>query len=313
MSRAGLAAIMLGAWLVVCPLGAAGRQGTQPLDRDGYNTLVREALAAARRGDRLGLEDSAGRLAAVDSVRLPDGSASSVDNGWLAAELRRNPPDLERIAERLGSLADTLAQPPGHAPADALAVLAELLSRPPYARPPDNQSWRWLEEFLGWLLRILELILRPLGSSGGSAANPLAALIGLLGIALLAGVVVYIVRGIRRGMVREQHAPVAHLEEPLSARQALDQAGDLARDGDYRTAVRFLYLAALLRLHERRLLRYDRALTNREYLERVRDQPELRQALAPIVDVFDRVWYGHDAIDAETFERYRAQVEQLGR
>ncbi len=76
--------------------------------------------------------------------------------------------------------------------------------------------------------------------------------------------------------------------------------------------MRFLYLAALLRLDERDLLRYDRAMTNREYLEQTRDNPVLRARLAPVVDTFDRVWYGHVPLDATAFADYRAQVEALG-
>lgn len=57
--------------------------------------------------------------------------------------------------------------------------------------------------------------------------------------------------------------------------------------------MRYLYLAALLRLDERGQLRYNRALTNREYLDRVQDNPHLQAALPPIVETFDRVWYGY--------------------
>jgi hypothetical protein len=97
----------------------------------------------------------------------------------------------------------------------------------------------------------------------------------------------------------------------MSAQAALQEAETLSRGGDYRTAVRYLYLSTLLLLDERNLLRYDRALTNREYLDRVRENPALRARMAPIVDTFDRVWYGHMPIDAESFAAYQRQVEEL--
>ena len=77
--------------------------------------------------------------------------------------------------------------------------------------------------------------------------------------------------------------------------------------------MRYLYISALLWLDERDILRYDRALTNREYLERVRDNPALRARMAPIVETFDRVWYGHLPIDAESFAAYQQQIEALRR
>jgi hypothetical protein len=128
---------------------------------------------------------------------------------------------------------------------------------------------------------------------------------------LVIGVIVYLLRGLRRGMVADARASDDDPEGNLTAKTALDQAGGLARGGDYRTAVRYLYLSALLWLDERNILRYDRALTNREYLERVRDNPALRARMAPIVETFDRVWYGHLPIDAESFAAYRRQVEEL--
>jgi hypothetical protein len=300
---------LLGLCLAFAPLLA--RSQDAGLDLVQYGALVREGLAAARRGDRIGLEDAAGRLIVVREVRV-DSGAVAVDNAWLQAELGRNPPDMGRIAERLGALADALAQPPGSAPADALDRLAALLSQPPFARPEAGDSGRWLGDLLDWIVRFLEVVLRPTGRVSGNGTIITWA-IGILGIALIAGVVLYLARGLRRSIVRETQPGLDGSDPGLTARQALDQAGDLARDGDYRSAVRLLFLAALLRLDERHLLRYDRALTNREYLERVRDQPELRAALGPIVDIFDRVWYGHDQLDDVTFEEYRARVEQIGR
>jgi hypothetical protein len=43
-------------------------------------------------------------------------------------------------------------------------------------------------------------------------------------------------------------------------------------EGDYRTAVRYLYLSLLLLLEEHGLLRYDRPLTDREYLQASRSR-----------------------------------------
>jgi hypothetical protein len=128
---------------------------------------------------------------------------------------------------------------------------------------------------------------------------------------LLLGVIAYLVRGLRRGLVAEASADDGDPEASLTAKTALEQAGGLARGGDYRTAVRYLYLSALLWLDERGALRYDRALTNHEHLDRVRDNPALRDRLAPVVDTFDRVWYGHLPIDEATFAAYQRQVEEL--
>lgn len=298
--------------LLLALLAAPAAAQSQAPDLPTYERWVREAFAAAQRGDRLGLEETAKRLVTIREVRVEGGSVA-VDNAWLAEELRLSDPDLSRLAERLGALIDALAQPPGGAPADARARLQELLSRPPFQRDTQDSTPRWLTDFLNWLGRVLDQLLRPLGAVPASTGNAISWVVAVIGGVLVLVVIVYLVLGVRRNLVREVSAEDQDPEANLTARTALDQAGELAREGDYRTAVRYLYLSALLWLDERGRLRYDRALTNREYLEQVRDNAELRARLAPIVETFDQVWYGHAALDASTFAAYRAQIEALRR
>ncbi len=286
---------------------------SQPPDLATYTGWVREAFAAAQRSDRLGLEDAATRLVATSSVRLPGDATIAVDNGWLRDALKSAEPDLPAITARLGAIIDALAQPPSSAPADARERLQRMLDQPPFKQPDAPQTPTWLRDFFDWLGRLLENAFRPLGRIAPTGGRTVAWVIAIVGAALLLGVLVYLLRGLRRSMVASTNAddddPAAH----LTAKTALDQAGGLARGGDYRTAVRYLYISALLWLDERDILRYDRALTNREYLERVRDNPALRERMVPIVETFDRVWYGHLPIDAESFAAYQQQVEALRR
>ena len=302
--------LVLGSWLLVVPQAYA--QG-QPPDLAAYTSWVREAFAAAQRSDRLGLEDAATRLVATSSVRLPGEATITVDNGWLRDALKSAEPDLPTIAERLGAIIDALAQPPNAAPADARERLKRMLDQPPFKQPDAAQTPAWLDEFFDWLGRLLENAFRPLGRISPSGGRTVAWGIAIVGAVLLVGVLVYLLRGLRRGVVAGARADDGDPESNLTAKTALDQAGGLARGGDYRTAVRYLYISALLWLDEHDMLRYDRALTNREYLERVRDNPALRERMTPIVETFDRVWYGHLPIDAESFAVYQRQVDELRR
>ena len=82
---------------------------------------------------------------------------------------------------------------------------------------------------------------------------------------------------------------------------------------DHRSAVRYLYLSALLTLEERALLQHNRSQTNREYLRSVAHVPHLAARLSRVIDVFERVWYGYHAIDETAYARYRNWVIELGR
>lgn len=287
----------------------------QPAEPDlaTYEAWLREAATAARRGDRIGLEDASTRLIAVRAVRIDADTSISVNNDWLRAELSSPTPDLAAIAARLNALIDALAQPASSAPDDALARLAAIFSAPPFDHSPPSPPPQWLLNLLNWLGRLLDSILQPIGAAPPAATNTVAWIIALGGIVLLLGVILYLLLGLRRGIIRDARVNPENAVDQLTATEALDQAGDRARDGDYRTAVRMLYLSALLWLDEHKLLRYDRALTNREYLERARKNPALTARLAPVIETFDRVWYGHTTIDESAFIAYRQQIEALRR
>lgn len=131
---------------------------------------------------------------------MPDSSTSiSVDNSWLRDELARPNPDTQLIAERLGALADALAQPAPSAPDDALQRLQAILTAPPYSRPRSPPP-AWLTDFLNWLGRIIEALFSPLGSVAPATANIVAWAIGLIGLAALIRVIVYLLAGLRRGV-----------------------------------------------------------------------------------------------------------------
>lgn len=285
---------------------------SDPPDISVYESWLREAFAAAQRGDRIGLEDAASRLTAVIAVRFPDGTVVTVDNAWLREALASPTPDLAVIGARLGALIDALAQPPSSAPADALERLERILDAPPLNRPTFEPP-PWLTDALDWLAWVIERILQPVGAVPPQATNVVSWTIVLIGVVLLLAVIIYLALNVRRSIVRDARIEAQNDEDDLMATGALDQASSLARGGDYRGAVRCLCLSLLLWLDEQKLLRYDRALTNREHLERAQSNPDLLLRLKPVIDTFDQVWYGHAPVDASMFAAYRQQIETLQR
>lgn len=309
-----LSSCMIGAALCCILVASAAAQSAIP-DTTTYDSWLREAYTAAQRRDRIGLEEAAERLITTTAVRLHDGTVASVDNAWLQEALSSSAPDFPLITARLGALIDARAQPAPSAPADALERLDRLLSSPPFDRSDrsEPETPQWLLDLFDWLARLLETILRPVEAVPPPATNVVAWGFMLIGAALLLAVILYLLINLRRGIVRDVRMAADGDDPALTASQALEQASALARDGDYRAAVRSLYLSALLWLDEQNLLRYDRTLTNREYLERARNNPALLARLAPVIETFDQVWYGHAPIDASAFAAYRQQIEALRR
>ncbi len=85
----------------------------------------------------------------------------------------------------------------------------------------------------------------------------------------------------------------------------------LADGGDYRMAIRSLYLALLVALHRRQLIAYDESKTNWEYETELRTKLRRRrvadasplEAFRLLTGVFDLVWYGERDADRTMFER----------
>jgi hypothetical protein len=312
MHRSHIVALtLLIAIVALAPAGPAGAQAPE-LDLDSYVRLLREARAAAGRGDRIDLEAAAAPLIAARSVRVPGDAVAPADNRWLAEALAAPSPDLPAISARLGALIDASESGPAP-PGDARDRLERILSRPPFGNPEQApREPGWLERFIEWLFGQIGDIAGPLAPAALPGGNTLAWVIAGLGGLLVLAVLLIWLRGLRGALA----APAARLdpddpEAGLTAGTALEQASALARFGDYRKAVRYLYLSSLLWLDERGALRYERSLTNREYLARLGDKPGLRARLAPVIDTFDRVWYGSAPLDADSFAAYERQVREL--
>jgi hypothetical protein len=281
-------------------------------DLPTYERWLRQAHTAAQRNDRLGLEEAAASLIATTNVVMDDGSRVPVDNRWLQQALETSPdPDMPRIAKRLGALLDSLAQPDHPIPPNGEEQLQELLSRPPFTTAPEEESL--ITKFFDWLIRLLDDLFRPVEQVGSMPANIVGWIVSLLGVVLVVAVLIYFILGLRRTLTSSTNlSPEAAEDERLTAAAAMQQATSLAQAGNYRTAMRYLYLSSLKMLDERGILRYDRALTNREYLERL-NHTEAKAHFAPIVETFDRVWYGYAPLDETAFAAYKQQVQALER
>lgn len=303
---AGLTILPLLAWVVP----VAAQEAT--LSLAAYEQALREARAAAERGDRISLDLVAPRLIATTSVALPDGESVPVDNRWLAEELARPEPRLPLIAARLGALIDTLAEDGPSPPDDALERLEEILARPPFARPESRPREPGpLDQFFERLARLLEGLPGPIGEAAGPSGTFAGWALLAAGGALVLAVLWLWLRGLRRTLRAESRLEARPDATVQTAAEARDRADELAREGNYREAVRVLALAALLWLDERGRLRYEPHQTNREHLARLRDQPPLHERLEPVVETADRVWYGKAPIDAREYAEYARRVGEL--
>ncbi len=248
----------------------------------------------------------------IKQVELPGGQILPVDTSPIVEQLNAKQPDRQKLKSYLTALQKAPAQWPSMNCGDCGAArLKEILARPEFqpepvqANPIQQFIQRILDTINGWLDKIF-------GISDGVITIPSGLPTAVISLAL-AAILFFVFRDVFNNLVSEVELAeeVSGENEILTARLASQKALQLSSSGDYRHAMRYLYLSALLLLDERGLLRYNRTLTNREYLRQVNRQPELQNDLKVVVDDLDRVWYGFEAVDQNDYERYAANVASL--
>lgn len=321
--REFLSRILLAVLLLGILSSRAAAEDTPPLAIEDYWRQVEATRAAVKELDERGATpgEQAARLAElaaqweqIDRVALPDGAVVVTDHSALARTMRRTPPNLEAVDGALGAVLAVSEQWPAglHDEAD-LQRLQSVLARAEFqtepAEPSPVQTW-WeslLDRLDRWLVRLFP------DSADSQLGSALSWVLNIAGVVALAALLAYALRELLANLAAEAHvrAGDGDVGEVLTADSAFQRAQQLAEVRDYRTAVRYLYLSTLLALDERGVLRYDRTKTNREYLRAVSGQPALAATLREVIDVFDRVWYGYQPVDAATYARYQARVAEL--
>jgi hypothetical protein len=314
---AGLIVLVVGAFLPV-----SAESGTNTISVDEYWDLVGHSRQVVDNvkglpSDKIreALSGLTGQWGQIHDVRLDDGQLIAVDNSYLLALLGSGTPDLVRIETVLDQLQTAHKTYPSKIFTTAdLAALQEILSRPDFQwrEESPNPIGEWFQNLWDRFNRWLESIFgggQGTGQNGGVVIDPLSMLASILLVLIL----LYVFRTLFVDFVGEAQVNDQNdgSEELLTSGTAFSKAQALSRGGDYRSAVRYLYLSSLLLLDERGLLRFDRSKTNHEYLRSVANSPELAGPLEEVIEVFDDVWYGYHSLDEDSFRHYSDRVEEL--
>ena len=305
-------------------LAAPHQAGSTPISLSDYWNLVehtRQVLAdlssMSEETVRPALDELVAQWQAVQQVELEDGGLMTVDNSALIQALQSgNKANLPMIKSMVDALLEAHRQQPKELFTSAdLNKLQNILADPQFQwKEQENPIGKWLDElwlrFQRWLAGLFG---NPEPIQGGQVATVTFDVVPFLTALLLMVVLAYVFRSVFVDLAAESRLgeDMDANSEPITAEQAFARAQSLSRGGDYRSAVRYLYLSSLLLLDERGLLRYDRSKTNHEYLRSVEGQPELAKSLREVIDVFDNTWYGYHTLDEDSFKHYSDHVEEL--
>ena len=118
----------------------------------------------------------------------------------------------------------------------------------------------------------------------------------------------------RKKRARKRTILGEELDAATTPRDLADAAMAAARAGDFRTAIRKLYISLLYDLAERNVIELEDSATNHEYLARLSRFNSLTAPVGYLTDRFDYCWYGMTASSEEEFStclaRYKEAMER---
>ena len=260
-----------------------------------------------------------------------EGREVSVVNTWLYVVLdsyaaEKDPQQriarLNEAVGRLRALDDHLRRAVAAASgevADPRDKIRDILSRPAYQ--PEQETLvgvfvkKVLRKIRGFISEIYSALTRLLERLLGASANggwiPTLLLLVVLAAALL--IAVQLLRRLRRPRAKRKKTRLV-LGEEISAdstSRELAEAGlAAARAGDFRTAVRKLYVSLLYELGERNLIELEDSATNHEYLSKASRLSGLAGPMRHLTDRFDYVWYGMFSSSEDDFAAYLERYEE---
>ncbi|MFP2913194.1 DUF4129 domain-containing protein [Pyxidicoccus sp. 3LFB2] len=157
--------------------------------------------------------------------------------------------------------------------------------------------------------------------SGGAVANALVVLLVTLTVVVLGGLLLmYLTKGRKDagggGLEVSTVDAAALAGDPAHALSRPPEgwahlADELAARGEYREAVRSLYLALLSRLHRDGAILYDVTLSNWDYLRQFRGRAEWKPPFRELTRRFDFAWYGNVPVGAEGYREFRTLTQPL--
>ena len=241
-----------------------------------------------------------------------------VDNAWLPAVLtavKTQPAEnIVVLQTRLAALQQRLgATAPQSLDETQRARLQRILAQPAYQQDQKQESAikQWLskvwDKLLAWLKHLF---------NSHPAANPSQVTLNFIRLALASALLVAFLFMLFKlfQRLRKRTRPAAEpgtreilgeqISEETTTEDLLASARALAKQGDYRAAIRRAYIALLYELEQRGKLRLHSSKTNRDYLEDLRSEQIIFPPFFALTRIFERIWYGHASATEFDFEGF---------
>ena len=260
-----------------------------------------------------------------------EGRETTVDNTWLYVLLdsyaaQKDPQQrtalLNEAVSRLRALDAHLRRAEAATSGqveDPRNKLREILSRPAFQ--PEQETAvgalikRVLRKVRGFIGELYSALTRLLERLFGTSANG-GWISNLVLVLVLAAAVIVAARfagRLGRPQSKRKRTRLVLGEEIAvdgTSRELAEAGLAAARAGDFRTAVRKLYVSLLYELSERNLIELEDSATNHEYLRKASSLSGLAGPMRYLTERFDHVWYGMLPSSEGDFAAYLARYQE---
>ncbi|MBO0724290.1 MAG: DUF4129 domain-containing protein [Blastocatellia bacterium] len=270
-------------------------------------------------------------LPASEEVEF-NGAITRVDNAWLheamnnvvktaESDIRRRIGMLSEISARLARLRESVkaAQTAeDRAEQDRRARLDGILARAEYQTEEKLESSmsRWVRQIIDSIFRLLIRLFG--GAPRTGVAGVVLVLRALIFLVVIAALTYGAVKFVQRFQPRPKQPKETEAREALGEKidedattaELFATASELARQGEYRKAIRRTYIALLCDFDQRGKLRLGLSKTNRDYLDTMRSEQLIYPTFSVMTLAFERAWYGQERATEEEFQNFVALYQE---
>ena len=272
---------------------------TQPRSEPLNPELIREATATLNPKTKVAIADEELERRLAEYKKQPSTANREALSGWL--ETRRQLSGTTTTAET----------------ANASGTVKSIKSNPLFRDSGDAQDSNWIQTVFKRLGSLRMPKMR--APEGNLPGFSLPAFITPLMWTLLAGLVAFFGYQVAKHVqlkqrIKRKSAGLLEENEPVrSQSEWLALANQHEAAGEFREAVRCLYIAMLLTFDEFRVARFDRRQTNWEHLTRIEASPiySAEVGFRHLTQRFDRIWYGHQTRGADDVTEFRAAFADI--
>lgn len=156
--------------------------------------------------------------------------------------------------------------------------------------------------------------IRPIGKVGRGSVWVIRVVILLLLAGALAYGLFWLRRRVNRRKIAADEEKAVRTEilgelipDDVNSNDLFASAMEAAKVGNYRLGVRRAYVAMLLDMSDRRIVKLHRSKTNRDYLNELKSNREIFPRFSNATGFYENIWYGQRQCTMSEFELFLAQ------